>query len=142
MKIGLSLSRCLLDMIEGRVNPDDVLVVIARTDFDPNDKEQWDAIWLGYTSGNGLSAREWANYNPDDTEASDRFRQLAIDLWETGKLHQPRKFGWRPRRYPYYWLEAVLPHSELERNPAVLDAWQKFQTVAGLANVQIDPAAN
>jgi hypothetical protein len=36
MKIGLSYSRCVLDIIEGRVNIDDVLVLITRTNFDPN----------------------------------------------------------------------------------------------------------
>ena len=33
MKIGLSYSRCILDIVEGRVDINDVLVVIARTNF-------------------------------------------------------------------------------------------------------------
>ena len=32
MKIGLSYSRCVRDIVEGRVDIDDVLVIIARTD--------------------------------------------------------------------------------------------------------------
>jgi hypothetical protein len=138
MKVGLSFSRCLLDIVEGRVDINDVLVIVARTDFDPNDDKQWEDIWWGYTIGDSRVAAEWAPYSSHDAAANERFRNTAIDLWQTGKLHQPRKFGWRPQRHRYYWLEAVLPHSELTKNPAVLDAWQKFQTVAGLANVKID----
>jgi hypothetical protein len=35
-------------------------------------------------------------------------------------------------------LEAVLPDSELEKNPAAKIAWEKFQTVASLTNVKLD----
>jgi hypothetical protein len=31
-----------------------------------------------------------------------------------------------------------LPDSELESRPAVKDAWDKFQMVAGLTNVKLD----
>jgi hypothetical protein len=32
----------------------------------------------------------------------------------------------------------VLPSSELEKNPAAKSAWDKFQTIAGLTNVELD----
>jgi hypothetical protein len=35
-------------------------------------------------------------------------------------------------------LEAVLPNSELENNPAVKMAWEKFQTLASLSGVDLD----
>ena len=57
MKIGLSYSRCVLDIVEGRVDIEDVLVVVARTNFDPTDDTQWTGIWQGYTLG-GLSNPE------------------------------------------------------------------------------------
>ena len=41
MKVGLSLSRCMRDIVEARVVYDDVLVIIARTDFDPHDDAHW-----------------------------------------------------------------------------------------------------
>jgi hypothetical protein len=63
---------------------------------------------------------------------------VSIELWETGKLHQPRKFGAHPSRRPEIWLEAVLPSSELARNPAAKKAWEQFQTIAGLTNVKLD----
>jgi hypothetical protein len=53
-------------------------------------------------------------------------------------MHQPRQFGAHPRRRPEIWLEAVLPSIELKKNPAAKIAWDKFQTVAGLTNVNLD----
>ena len=135
MKIGLSYSRCVRDIIDGQVDINDVLVIISRTDFDPHDDEQWRGIWEGYHTRDGWSAPEWSNYPPED---EDKFRSVSIELWETGRLHQPRQFGAYPQRRPEIWLEAVLPSSELENNPAAKMAWEKFQTIAGLTNVELD----
>jgi len=144
MKIGLSYSRCIRDIVEGKVDIEDVLVIIARTDFDPHDDKQWQSIWQGYGGGSdgnmmrgffGGSNPEWVGYTDED---EDRFRSVSIELWESGKFHQPRKFGAHPSRRREIWLEAVLPSSELELNPAAKQAWEKFQTVAGLTNVELD----
>ena len=114
------------DIVDGTVDIRDVLVVISRTDFDPNNDEQWKGIWEGYRYVNP----EWYNY-PEESE--DVFRSVALNLYSAGKLHQPRQFGARPMRLPYYWLEASLPNSELESRPAVKKAWEQFQVTAGLA---------
>lgn len=135
MKIGLSYSRCVRDIVDGVVDISDVLIIIARTDFDPNVDEEWDSIWRGYTGGRGFSAREWSDYGEDRKED---FRKVTLDLWDFGKLHQPRKFGVNPARRGEYWLEAVLPPTELERNPAAKEAWDRFQVIAGLTNIQLD----
>ena len=134
MKIGLSYSRCVRDIVDGVVDINDVLIVIARTDFDPNDDEQWAGIWAGYRIG-FMSHPEWADY-PDEDE--DRFRAVSIQLWSDGKLHQPRKFGAHQVRRPEIWLEAVLPSSELQKNAAAKDAWDSFQVIAGLTNVKLN----
>ena len=142
MKVGLSYSRCVRDIVDGVVGIDDVLVLITRTDFDPHNDEQWSSIWIGYGGGtdNGYttgffsqSNPEWAGYHDED-----RFRSVSIELWETGRFHQPRKFGAKPARRPEIWLETVLPDSELESRPAVKEAWDQFQTLAGLTNTKID----
>lgn len=150
MKIGLSYSRCVRDIVDGKVKIEDVLVLITRTDFDPNDDEQWTDIWQGYSGGSGGaggsvadsmlglfggSAPEW---NGTTDEDEDKYRSVSIELWKQGKLHQPRKFGARPRRRPEIWLEAILPSEELAKNLAAKDAWYKFQTVAELTNVKLD----
>ena len=139
MKVGLSYSRCVRDIVDGEVDINDVLVIITRTDFDPNNHEQWSNIWNGYGGGTGLgsiwSNPEWSSYGP---EMEEKFRQVTMDLYNSGRMHQPRKFGAHPQRRPEIWLETVLPSSELERNPAAKAAWDKFQTVAGLTNVDLD----
>jgi hypothetical protein len=144
MKIGLSYSRCIRDIVNGIVDIDDVLIVIARTDFDPHDDDQWQGIWEGYSGGSaatsmrglfGGSNPEWFGTTDED---EDKYRSVSIELWESGKFHQPRKFGAHPRRRPEIWLEAVLPNSELEANPSAKMAWEKFQTIAGLSSVTLD----
>lgn len=128
MKIGLSLSRCVRDIVEGRVDINDVLILITRTDFDPTVKEQWDNIWIGYQSLNP----EWIGLKHDAVYG------VVMQLWQTGRIHQPRKFGARPQRRPEIWLEAVLPDSELDQNPSVKAAWEQFQVIAGLSGTTLD----
>jgi hypothetical protein len=133
MKIGLSYSRCIKDIVDGKVDISDVLVLITRTDFDPHNDEEWTSIWKGYgggqTFGNPFSSPEWMDY-PDEDE--QKFRDVSIELWETGRMHQPRKFGARPQRLPYYWLETIVTDDELENSPTVKDAWDKFKMISGL----------
>jgi hypothetical protein len=142
MKIGLSYSRCVRDIVDGKVDIADVLVLITRTNFDPHVDEQWRGIWIGYGGGTenayssgffSTSNPEWAGYHDED-----QFRSVSIELWESGKLHQPRKFGAHPARRPEIWLETVLPDSEMQSRPAVKDAWDQFQTLAGLTNTKLD----
>jgi hypothetical protein len=128
MRIGLSYSRCIKDIVDGTIDIADVLVIISRTDFDPHNNEQWEGIWQGYRFG---SNPEWYTCSDED---EDLYRNVSIELWEQGKFHQPRKFGARPARLPYYWLEVSLPATELESNPAIKKAWEQFQIVAGLSN--------
>lgn len=139
MKIGLSYSRCVRDIVDGKVNIADVLVLITRTDFDPHDDEQWKNIWRGYgggqTFGDPFSNPEWMDYPAED---ESKFRLITTELYDNGKMHQPRKFGVNPKRRPEIWLEAVLPSSELATNPAAKKAWDKFQTIAGLTNVELN----
>lgn len=131
-KVGLSFSRCLLDIVEKRVNIDDVLVVIARTIIDPRVDDEWNEIWDHYTM------YEWCEYDHRNSEHEKMFRDVAIALLTEGKLHQPRQFGARPVRRAEYWLETVLPSEELNVNPVAKAAWEKFQTVAGLTGVSLD----
>jgi hypothetical protein len=137
MKIGLSYSRCVRDIVDGKVDINDVLIVIARTDFDPRDEDQWKGIWTGYGGGMHLggawTAPEWSGYMDEA-----RFREVSIELLDSGRLHQPRQFGSHPRRLPYYWLDTVLTPEEMNGNPTVKSAWEQFQIVAGLSGINLD----
>ena len=128
MKIGLSLSRCMRDIFEKRVDIHEVLVVIARTDVDPHNDEHWQNIWDGYLYG-GYSHPEWAGLE----EHEDEMRAVLIDLHSSGKLHQPRQFGSHPARMPYYWLETFAPEEEIAKNPAAQKAWDNYKLIAGLS---------
>ena len=138
MKIGLSYSRCVRDIVEGKVNMYDVLVVISRTDFDPRDDAQWKGIWRGYSAGSVFNMKqEWRGYDHDNPEHEKLFRDVSIELWNQGKFHQPRQFGAHPRRLPYFWLDVTLTPEDLENNPAAKLAWDKFQTLAGLGGITL-----
>ena len=126
MKVGLSLSRCMRDILEERVDIYDVLVIVARTDVDPYNDDHWRNIWEGYLYG-GVSNAEWTGL--EDYEAA--MRDILISLYETGKLHQPRQFGAHPRRMPYYWLDCVVPQDEM--TPAQQKAWDNYQLITGLS---------
>ena len=135
MKIGLSYSRCIRDIVDGKVNIEDVLVIVTRTDFDPTDDRQWEGIWEGYHGISLMSNPEWAMYPAED---EGKFRDITLELYNSGRMHQPRQFGAYPRRLPHIWLETVLPSEQLDKNPGVKAAWEKFQMLSGLSGVQLD----
>ena len=126
MKVGLSLSRCLRDIVEGKVLFEDVLVVIARTDVDPDNDNHWKQIFEGYLYG-GFSNPEWAGMENEE----GNLRHVLKQLHAHGKLHQPRQFGAHPARLPYHWLECIVP--EDEHNPAQQKAWDNYKMITGLS---------
>ena len=126
MKVGLSFSRCLRDIFEGKVERDEVLVIIARTDLNPHNDNHWNNVWEGYTTG-GMSHPEWAQYK----DAYIAFRKIAIELYDAGKIHQPRQFNSHPPRLPYYWLDCIVP--ENEHNPSQQKAWENYKIITGLS---------
>ena len=128
MKIGLSLSRCMRDILEEKVDIGDVLVIVARTDVDPHNDKHWKSIWDGYLYG-GYSNPEWAGL--EDRE--EAMRDILVSLFESGKLHQPRQFGAHPARLPYYWLDTFAPEEEIAKNPAAQKAWDNYKLIAGLS---------
>lgn len=130
MKIGLSFSQCILDIDEGRVEIDDILIIIARTCFDMNDSSHWTTLWNGYRHS------VWAGFKESD---EDRIRRLVEQLWDRGLIHQPRTFGAMVHpKFDNVWLETVLTSTELETNHVAREAWDNFQVIAGLANVKLD----
>ena len=129
MKIGLSLSRCVRDIFQGKVDESEVLVIITRTDINPHNDNHWNEIWEGYTQG-GFSHPEWFDMISDN----DDVRRLVIRLYDCGKIHQPRQFNAHPPRMPYYWLDCVVPIEDIEELPAVKAAWEHYQIVANLCS--------
>lgn len=126
MKIGLSLSRCMRDILEEKVDIADVLVIIARTNINPHNDNHWSQIWDGYING-GLSHPEWAGLEDRQKAMHD----ILIELHDSGKLHQPRQFKAHPRRMPYYWLECFVPPEEM--SPAQQKAWDHYKLITDLS---------
>jgi hypothetical protein len=130
VKIGYSLSRCVKDIAEGRVDPEDVSVLITGTHFDPTLDDQWNEIWHGYAYE---QRGPWTGLR----HCEDKVRAVICQLWHDGKIHQPRKFGAHPRSTAYHWREVVLMDSELDGNPAARTAWEQFKMIAGLSNLKV-----
>ena len=134
MLVGSSLSRCVRDIYEGNVDIYNVLVVIARTDFDPEDDKQWRNIWRGYAGGDNhmgaFSAPEWYSIPAEDEQ---KVRDICIQLKKLGKLHQPRQYGAHPSRLDHYWYDVVLSDEIVDSNPAAKKAWENYKMIAGLS---------
>lgn len=134
MKVGSSLSRCVRDIYEGIVDINDVLVIVARTDFDPENDKHWTNIWEGYAGGNGAgslySQPEWCSIPVEDEQI---VRDICIKLKRWGKLHQPRQYGAHPPRLHHYWYDVVLSDDVVQSNPAAKKAWDNYKMIAGLS---------
>lgn len=124
MKIGFSYSRCLRDIFEGKVNENEVIVIIARTDFDPHNDKHWKSIWNGYTERG-----EWTGLEDHETD----MRDLTRNLYDDGKIHQPRQFGGYAMRAGEYWYDLITTSEVNEENPAVKKAWEQYKILANLA---------
>lgn len=134
MKIGSSLSRCVKDIYEGKVNKHDVLVIVARTDFDPRNDDHWFSLWNGYGGGGSrgrvYSNPEWSSIPAEDEQA---LRDIILDLYDAGKIHQPRQYGAHPQRLAHYWYDAILSEDVVDSNPAAKKAWDNYKMIAGLS---------
>lgn len=131
--VGTSLGGCLRSLAKEEVNIDDVLVIITRT----NCKSVEDLVRVVekyYEEGNKF-ATESSNYDMTGCDL-DELKSLAIDLWNHGKIHQPRTYN----NFPGF------VHLELTRNEIwiplapspktddqlVVDAYEKYQILRNL----------
>ena len=136
MKVGLSFGLCVEDIITGKVDESDVLVITTGTDFDPHNDEQWRQIYRGYEL-------RWSVTGHTESE----FRDLSTRLYDLGRIHQPRQFDRLNRRnwsqvFGHHWLDLMLVESELQNNVAAQDLWNKFQVVARLSGGTVAKAVD
>ena len=121
MKIGLSFSRCIKDVVDGKVSIHDILVIVARTMFE---KEHIEEIIKNYILVGDI---------PEDK--FDRYVEVATQLYDLGKIHQPRNFG-NHSHYGsafYTWFD-LTPSSNDMSNPALVEAWENYKIVLALTN--------
>lgn len=81
MKRGLSLSLCIRDMIEGRVDPDEVAEIRAGTFIDS--QESLEGVIAGYQ-------QYFWKHDPE------RARELVLEFFNEGLIDQPRTRGDEP----------------------------------------------
>ena len=129
MKIGTSLSRCVKDIVTGEVDKYEVMVIISRTDVNPDDDKEWASIWRGYTN---LSYSAIVNHWQDHVTQEDEFRDVCKWLKSTGRLHQPRQFGAHPMITSDYWYDLILTAETHENNPAIKKSYENYKMLAGL----------
>lgn len=132
--IGLSLGGCLASIMRGEVSEDDVMFIVTRTncpDFDRYIKvvEQY------HKQGNPYSR------NPERYELGDypldKVTDLAVRLWNNGRVHQPRVYadGGGTYRHPAeygdgLWME-VVPGIR-NTTPVVVEAYEKYKMLDSL----------
>lgn len=128
MKVGFSFGRCVRDIVNGVVAPDDVVVIVARTLMESEDQVR--GVISHY-----MHRREYL-FGLDQAECE----RVALQLYNSGKVFQPRKEGHRPGfmvQEDYVWMD--LSPTVHEDNELVRKAWQQYQVALKLASTQRMP---
>ena len=135
MKVGLSYNRCIVDILDGHVQEQDVLVIVTRTKFDPHNDQQWADIYRGYELGWSVTGHTESDY-----------RDLTIRMYNNGQIHQPRLFErlFGAGRITIgqtmlgrHWRDLVPIPEDLEQHPAAQELWDQFKMVAALSDIKI-----
>lgn len=122
MKIGFSFGRCIGDIVEDRVNIDDVLIIISGT----------------YIEERGRIANVVDSYlhRPFYLLGLDRDKclEVAYQLWDSGRIHEPRAKGAYPPvlQQDNIWADTVP--TTLSQSSAVQEAWEAYRMLLNLAN--------
>ena len=122
--IGTSLGRCLRSILLGEVSSDQVFLICTGTQSET--KDQYLSIVKQYCQDRFYSEYDLTQWPWEEVE------KLALELWYTGKIHQPRNFGGRPLFPVGYelWFEIIPP--QLLKEPAAKDLWEKLRVIARL----------
>lgn len=123
-KIGFSASRCIRDIVEGKVNFEDVVFITTGTDCPTKDK--WIDVIDAYTQIEDWDERSLANLD------REKVMMQAHDLWDYGKVHQPRVFGAMRQRSRHVWMDLVHTKEDREKNPMLAKAWEQAQMIENL----------
>lgn len=117
--IGHSVSRCVNDVLSGKVQDNDIKLVIGATRFDMN------------PAGVEKITDMYINEGSWDREDRAKIIELLNRWIETGRLHQPRNYGGFAQRSPYTWSYS-LPEPR-DMSPAAKEAWESFLTIDRLS---------
>jgi hypothetical protein len=116
MKIGFSLGRCVRDIVKEHVSINDVAFIIAATNI--HSEEQLKHIIEEYM------------YRDDDYLYGldeEQCQAVALDLWATNRILQPRRQGMHRHRQPEnaVWVD-MFPTVNSD-NESVKTAWDAYR---------------
>jgi hypothetical protein len=127
MKIGFSFGRCVRDIVNGDVAIDDVAFIIAATNI--REVEQLAPVISDYM------IRDDYLYGLDE----DRCQQVALELWNSNKLLQPRRQGLHRHKQPENSVWVDMFPTELSNNESVKNAWNGYRFMLHMVeNVDTD----
>jgi hypothetical protein len=127
MKIGFSLGRCVRDIVNGEVSTDDVAFIITATNI--HDVDQ--LVWVV----NDYMIRDDYLYGLDE----DRCQEVALELWNSNKLLQPRRQGLHRHKQPANSIWVDMFPTELSNNESVKNAWNGYRFMLHMVeNVDTD----
>ena len=84
-KIGFSASRCVYDIVTDKVSIHDVVMITTGTDAPTIDI--WLKVMEAYATLPIWDERSLAGLD------KEKVHKVATELWELGKVHQPRTYG-------------------------------------------------
>lgn len=111
-KVGFSASRCIADILHGKVSPHQVVVISASTRAPT--REHWIEVLTDYHHLGEFHGHQL-----------DKVIETGTDLWDSGKIHQPRVVGETAFRFksPYVWLDLVHTKEDRDSSPVLAQAW-------------------
>jgi hypothetical protein len=116
MKIGFSLGRCVRDIVKGDVNIDDVAFIIAATSI--HDEPQLANVIEQY-----MYRGDDYLYGLDE----DKCQTVALELWKTNKVLQPRRQGLHRHRQPENAVWVDMYPTVNSESDAVKKAWDAYR---------------
>lgn len=132
--IGTSLGKCLRSILLGEVSEDDVLLIITRTRAHDLSK------FLDVVNQYYFEAGNYGAKNPSAYDISikplDEVMALAERLYNGGKIHQPRLYGFEegsfvhPELVSALWIE--LAPQNRNTTPAVKQAYEQYKVLDAL----------
>ena len=93
--IGYSVSRCVRDIVKRKINIYAVEIIIGRTMIE--NEQHIAEVARGYFELPKSDYRSWADLD------IEKCKDVLLELYRDGKLHQPRLYGKYPIRMDNHW---------------------------------------
>jgi hypothetical protein len=128
MKIGFSLGRCVRDIVTGSVAINDVAFIIAATNI--HDEPQLKNVISDY-----MYRDDEYLYGLDE----DTCQAVALELWATNKILQPRRQGMHRHRQPENSIWVDMFPTTPSASESVKTAWEQYRFMLHMVeNVETD----